>query len=252
MIKNKNIIIIIIIIIIVFILSLTTLLLGLKQNNNKDLQKKSVSETYNITYHLDGGTISEPEKFATYTSGQEFLFPDGNSIPRDGLKPEIYKNGCIFGGWFLDSEFTNGMWGGLSETYTGDVEVYVKWYKLWKSKTDPDPMSLYTAGNGECTPEKRTITFEITSSDPNEQTIGTAGITDQYDAVKDMSHLYNVTPYTVGYWCTITIPDFIFKKTLDYDNMELYYKIAIPQPIFGTITIRSWRDVRVVGASLLH
>ncbi len=70
--------------------------------------------SYNITYHLNGGNLDENAP-KTYTYGKALALP----IPT--------KKGYDFVGWYEDSGATGNNITAISDTRTGDVELYAKW-----------------------------------------------------------------------------------------------------------------------------
>jgi len=81
--------------------------------------KWTESETYTITYVLNGGT-NNSENPATYTQGTRVEFKDPT------------REGYQFGGWYLDEKFTeNQKVRALSENSSGDKTIYAKWIETY-------------------------------------------------------------------------------------------------------------------------
>ena len=72
----------------------------------------AVKKVWNITYHLNGGTN------ATYNAG---TYIEGKGLTLYAPTLEGYK----FDGWYTDKDFTHKI-DGVSETDSGDIEVYAK------------------------------------------------------------------------------------------------------------------------------
>ena len=85
--------------------------------------------TYEITYHLDGGSWAE-ESPASYRYGSEITF----TVP--------VKTGYVFDGWYKDSAFTTAI-SGVTATTGGNLDVYAKW-------TDPNKYELEIGKTIEC------------------------------------------------------------------------------------------------------
>jgi uncharacterized repeat protein (TIGR02543 family) len=73
--------------------------------------------TYNVTYHLNGGT-NDASNPSTYTVG-------GNITLKDPT-----RSGYTFGGWFLSVAFESGETTGISAGSFGDRTFYAKWNKV--------------------------------------------------------------------------------------------------------------------------
>ena len=85
---------------------------------------------YRILYELDGGKNS-PDNPQTYTR-EEILWLKSPS-----------KEHCIFGGWYLDPEFTNKI-EKLSGWSLGSVTLYAKWIRDLKEPNDTREQALET------------------------------------------------------------------------------------------------------------
>ena len=71
--------------------------------------------SYDITYDLDGGSLSGQS--AQYTIETEYTLPTPT------------KEGYTFGGWYTNSEFTDSKVDKINRGSTGDKTYYAKWYK---------------------------------------------------------------------------------------------------------------------------
>ena len=85
--------------------------------------------TYEITYHLDGGSWAE-ESPSVYRYGSEITF----TVP--------VKTGYVFDGWYRDSAFTTAI-SGVTAATSGNLDVYAKW-------TDPNKYELEIGKTIEC------------------------------------------------------------------------------------------------------
>lgn len=72
---------------------------------------------YDVTYHLDGGTIEAEEgvTYDTYTYGTGLTLPAAT------------KAGYNFGGWYANAEFEGDAVSEISESDTGAKEFYARW-----------------------------------------------------------------------------------------------------------------------------
>jgi uncharacterized repeat protein (TIGR02543 family) len=72
--------------------------------------------TYNITYNLDAGinNVSNP---VSYSNEDEIIFEDPN------------KNGYVFNGWFLDSDFNNAI-SNIPLGSTGNIAIWAKFTRI--------------------------------------------------------------------------------------------------------------------------
>lgn len=72
---------------------------------------------YDVTYHLDGGTIEAEEgvTYDTYTYGTGLTLPAAT------------KAGYNFGGWYANAEFEGDAVTEISESDTGAKEFYARW-----------------------------------------------------------------------------------------------------------------------------
>ena len=78
------------------------------------------TDKYTITYVLDGGT--------NHPSNPTFYIHSEISGVVELFEPAT-KDGYEFGGWYLDSKFTQ-QFGGLNSSQTGDITLYAKWIKI--------------------------------------------------------------------------------------------------------------------------
>ncbi|HIX09052.1 MAG TPA: InlB B-repeat-containing protein [Firmicutes bacterium] len=72
---------------------------------------------YDVTYHLDGGTI-EAEEGVTYDT---YTYGTGLTLPAAA------KAGYNFGGWYANAEFEGDAVSEISESDTGAKEFYARW-----------------------------------------------------------------------------------------------------------------------------
>ncbi|MCR5671844.1 MAG: Ig-like domain-containing protein, partial [Butyrivibrio sp.] len=129
----------------------------------------SIGTTYNITYHLDGGT-QNPKNPATYISGRAY-----------NLYPPTPPAGYSFGGWYKDAEhqiYKNG----ISTRDTGDLDLYAYYYPQVPQLTvtpyevvlSPGESAVITAAY---TPAYGTEKYTFSSYDPMVATVKENGNT---------------------------------------------------------------------------
>ncbi len=119
-------------------------------NWNKNITLDAIWEiiTYTITYHMDGGTISE-ENPSTYTiETTTFTLNDPT------------KTGYIFEGWYDDSSFAKKVTR-IAKGTVGDLDLYAKWKKPYNIT-----YILNGGTNSDDNPSDFTIFDEIVLSDP--------------------------------------------------------------------------------------
>jgi uncharacterized repeat protein (TIGR02543 family) len=87
--------------------------------NDTDNDAKCVADTnsYTITYNLNGGTLP-PGAQNSYTTGTAYTLP----IPS--------KTGYTFGGWYKTSDFTDTAVNGILATDWGSPTYYAKWVAI--------------------------------------------------------------------------------------------------------------------------
>lgn len=106
--------------------------------------------TYNIYYHLDGGTNNAKNPI-TYTFGTGVTFADPD------------KTGYSFEGWFTDASFLNKVTN-IPATETGDVDLYAKFapitYNITYQKADASDTSETNGGNPSTYQYTDTITLK--------------------------------------------------------------------------------------------
>lgn len=91
----------------------------------------SPSETYTITYELNGGT-NDPANPATYTAATETFVLKAPS-----------KEGDVFDGWYLDAALTQPI-RQVEKGSSGNLTVYAKWKNSTPAPDDPAPPETYT------------------------------------------------------------------------------------------------------------
>ncbi|MDO4337064.1 MAG: InlB B-repeat-containing protein [Eubacteriales bacterium] len=84
-------------------------------------------ETYQVTLHTNGGTISEEKNVTSYTYGQGVSLPTENDLSNPGY---------TFIGWYEDSSYKNGPVEEISSIDTGDKEFFAKWLSADASVTE--------------------------------------------------------------------------------------------------------------------
>ncbi len=108
-------------------------------DNDVVLYAKWIVISYNITYHLDGGT-NDSYNPATYTVEEEVpLF-------------EPSKDGFSFYGWFADEGFNDKV-NKIEEGTIGNIDLYAKWgtvkyrieYILYNGTNSPNNVEYFTA-----------------------------------------------------------------------------------------------------------
>ncbi len=78
---------------------------------------KELPKKYNINYNLNGGAF-------TTTVPLSYRMGDTVTLPTND---DMFKEGCSFEGWYLDSGFTGTAVTTISSTQTGDVTLFAKW-----------------------------------------------------------------------------------------------------------------------------
>ena len=78
---------------------------------------KELPTKYNINYNLNGGAF-------TTTVPLSYRMGDTVTLPTND---DMFKEGCSFEGWYLDSGFTGTAVTTISSTQTGDVTLFAKW-----------------------------------------------------------------------------------------------------------------------------
>ena len=100
----------------------------------EDGDKGSSSQTYKIQYVANGGAI--PENAVTeFTSGEKVIFPTSN---------EVNKEGNVFEGWYLSSDFSGESVQRTDSNMTSDITLYAK----WTEETNPDYFEWSTTSTG--------------------------------------------------------------------------------------------------------
>ena len=79
-----------------------------------DVQEAIVTDAYTITYHTNGGTI---------TDKNNLYYIAGTGVEL----PVIEKTGFTFGGWFASNDFSGPRLYSVSKTEQGDKDFYAKW-----------------------------------------------------------------------------------------------------------------------------
>ena len=88
---------------------------------------KYVEQKYNISYELNGGTITS--NTSDYTVAGE-VYPDAPVVT-----PSVSKEGCTFDGWYTDADFQN-QWTGTTMP-SENLTLHAKW--TGNSPVDPTP-----------------------------------------------------------------------------------------------------------------
>ena len=91
------------------------------------------SESYTITYHLNGGTNSQKNRTRASYTEKDLPFTFG----------EATKKGYVFDGWYVDSDFSQK----ITEIEKGsavNVEIYAKWKEVSSVQAE-----LYVSENGD-------------------------------------------------------------------------------------------------------
>ncbi len=83
-------------------------------------------EEYNITYHTDGGTVTQalPETYHAWSESVRFL------------AGSVSKSGYAFLGWYRDAEFTQPV-NEISPDMRGDIDIYFKFNFLYTATLHP-------------------------------------------------------------------------------------------------------------------
>ncbi len=84
-------------------------------DGNLILYAKWTERDYTITYYNDGGTITTENPTTSYSYGTTVTLPS------------IQKNGCTFGGWYNNPNYTGDAVTQISSTEYGDKSLYAKW-----------------------------------------------------------------------------------------------------------------------------
>ena len=84
-------------------------------DGNLILYAKWTERDYTITYYNDGGTITTENPTTSYSYGTTVTLPS------------IQKNGCTFGGWYNNPNYTGDAVIQISSTEYGDKSLYAKW-----------------------------------------------------------------------------------------------------------------------------
>ena len=84
-------------------------------DGNLMLYAKWIERDYTITYYNDGGTITTENPTTSYSYGTTVTLPS------------IQKNGCTFGGWYNNPNYTGDAVTQISSTEYGDKSLYAKW-----------------------------------------------------------------------------------------------------------------------------
>ena len=83
--------------------------------------KVSKLETYTVTLHTNGGTISTGKEVESYIEEVGAELPSANDITKDT---------CIFEGWYDNDSFSGTAVSEIASTETGNKEYWAKWKKL--------------------------------------------------------------------------------------------------------------------------
>ena len=86
--------------------------------NDLNIEARFNIETYQITYHLDGG-VNNPGNVTTY-----------NLLDLDIMLLEPEKAGYQFMGWYLNPEFTGSKVQVIDFNLLGDLNLYARWIEL--------------------------------------------------------------------------------------------------------------------------
>ena len=92
-------------------------------DGNLILYAKWTERDYTITYYNDGGTITTENPTTSYSYGTTVTLPS------------IQKNGCTFGGWYNNPNYTGDAVTQISSTEYGDKSLYAKWEPITYSVT---------------------------------------------------------------------------------------------------------------------
>lgn len=177
---------------------------NLTQNTNVELFAQWESETYNITYNLNGGTLPTGA-LVTYTSDNEQALPTPT------------KEGNTFAGWYTTASFSGNSLTEIPKGYYGDVSLYAKWNANSYTIT-------FDAYGGTTSTSSKTVTYSSTYGDlptPTKEGDTFLGWYDNSTAKYDSSLYYKDHPYL---YYADTYEDLYNAFGYDEDKLEEHYK----------------------------
>lgn len=206
----------------------------------------SITVPYNITYHLNQG--SNNGNNPSYYYRQKLTFADP------------VRNGCTFGGWYMDSEFEYPITS-IEKNTIGDLELYAKWEKEGESDADLDKITgIRLDASSKLLQRGKTFNLSASitpstasadklhweSSDPEVAEVTTNGMVVAIAPGTAIIKVSAKDDSSVQASCTITVPYHISYKlnrgSNNKSNPSYYYrqKITLKPPTRKGYTFGGW------------